>query len=236
MLFQLIIIQVITFLAIVFALKKFLYTETAKEAIRLRALKEENTRKQKELQERIEAAETADKERIARVEEDNRRNRTNAEKEALEAKNRIIREAKEEAEQIVKAAFNRKEKIREELILELQKKTPAAASRIFKEVLSSEAKKIVHDELVDKVAAHIKKIEQVKFKINVKRVELTSAYPLEGRQKNILAASISDRLGKKIDFDEKEDKKLIAGVIVQLGTLVIDGSLENRLRQIEAGG
>ena len=56
MLIQLIIIQVITFLVIVLILKKLLYNETAKEASRLQKLREEFTRKEKELQVRMDAA------------------------------------------------------------------------------------------------------------------------------------------------------------------------------------
>jgi len=236
MLFQLIIIQIITFLAIVFALKKFLYAETAKEAKRLKQLKEENTRKQRELQEKINAAEAVYNDKVAKAEEEVRRLRARAEEEAEKVTRKRIDEAREEAERIVKVAFNKKEKIREEAILEIQKKAPAEASQIFREALSAEVKKIIHGELVEEAVNHIKKMEKAKFNIKVKSGELASAYSLQGRQKNELCSCISEKLGKKIDFDEKEEKKLIAGLVIRLGNLVIDASLENRLKQIELGG
>ncbi len=47
MVFQLIIVQVVTFVAIVFVLRKLLYSESAKETLRLKKLKEETSQKQK---------------------------------------------------------------------------------------------------------------------------------------------------------------------------------------------
>jgi len=233
MLLQLIIIQAITFVAIVFALKRLLYTETTKEAIRLRALKAENAVKQRELQEKISASETTYKDKLTKAEEDVRRLKTQAQDEVAEAKKKILDEAKEEAERIVRIAFNKKERIREEVKVEIERKLPRMASRIFEEALLPEARKVVHENLLKELAAHIEKIEKSKFSVKEKKGELISAYPLGSQEKNKLISGISLKIGHKIDFEETEDKKLIAGCVIRLGTLAIDGSLEYRLRQIE---
>jgi len=220
----------------VFVLKRLLYTETTKEAIRLRALKAENAVKQKELNEKISLAETAYKDKLTKAEEEAQGIATLAEEKTQEMRKKILDEAKEEAERIVRIAFNKKEKIREEVTVEMQKKLPKMASRIFKEALMPEAKKVIHEDLIKELTVHIEKIEKSKFSVKVKKGELISAYPLEGSQRTKLTSGVSLKVGHKIDFEETEDKKLIAGALIRLGTLVIDGSLENRLRQIEVEG
>ncbi|MBL7069366.1 MAG: F0F1 ATP synthase subunit delta [Candidatus Omnitrophica bacterium] len=234
MLFQLIIIQVVTFLAIVLVLRKLLYTETAREAKRLRVLKEETTQRQRELNEKIEAAEKAYREKLAQAEEEVRRLRAKSEEEMAEQRRKIIKRAKEEAEQILEAALNAKEKIREEARLQMEEKIPAKVVLVFKEVLSDEAKEITHKELVNKVIAEVERLDKSKFKVDAKKGELILAYPLERSEKNRLVSSVSDKLGHKIELDEKEDKKLIAGVVLKLGRFVIDGSLENNLKHIKS--
>jgi len=213
-------------------LRRFLYTETAKEAKRLKLLKDENTRKQRELQQKIEAAENVHGKKIAEAEEEIRRLRRKAEEEAGQEKKKIIDKAKNESESILKAAFNAKEKFREEAFLEMEKKAPLLASQIFKEVLSSGIKEAIHKELVERVIEEIKRIEKSNFKVKTKKGEIISAYSLERNERSQLLSLIFEKLGHKIDFDEKENKGLVAGVVISLGTLIIDGSLENRLKQI----
>ena len=233
MLLQLIIIQITTFLLIVFVLRKLLYTETAKEVKRLKILRDENTRKQGELQQKIDASEKAYGEKIAAAEEEIRGLRRKAEDEVSQEKKKIIGKAKNESEDILKAAFNAKEKIREEAFFHMEKKAPLLASKIFKEILSSEVKKAIHKELVKRVIEEIKQIEKSKFKVKTKMGEIISAYSLEKNEKSQLVSLIFEKIGHKVEFNEKEDKGLTAGVVINLGTLVIDGSLENRLKQVE---
>lgn len=235
MLLQLIIIQFITFLAIVFVLRKLLYTETAKEARRLKIITEENSKKQRELREKIEAAEGAYQEKLRSAKEDIRGLQAKADAEIETTRKDMIDKAKEESERIINAAINAKGKIRDEINLEMQKKVPALASRIVREILSPRVKETVHKELIKGVNDAIGNIEKSRFKIKVKKGEITSAYPVEKNEKNTLLSAVFQKLGYKIPFDEKEDGKLVAGVVIRLGTLVIDGSLENRLKQVEKG-
>jgi len=233
MLIQLVIIQIITFVAIVFALRKLLYTETAKEAGRLKRLKQEAAAKERELAQKIEAAENAYREKVAGAEKDIRAFRLKAEEQAEEMKKNALDKANEESERILNAASNAREKMREEIALEMRKKAPAAASRIFTEVLSDSAKLTVHKELVREVASVVKKIDKAKFNLKIEKGELDSAYPLDKTEKSSLSSLVIERLGYKIPFEEKVEERLAAGVVIRLGTLVIDGSLANRLRQIE---
>jgi len=233
MLIQLVIIQIITFAAIVFALRKLLYIETAKEAGRLKKLKQETAAKQRELAQKIEAAENAYREKVSKAEEDIRAFRLKAEEQTEEMRKKALDNANEESERILNIASNAKEKMREEIALEMQKKAPVQASHIFMEALSDKVKLTAHKELVKEVASEIKKIEKAKFKLKIKKGELVSAYPLDKTEKSSLSSLVVGRLGYKIAFEEEVEKHLVAGVIIRLGTLVIDGSLANRLKHIK---
>jgi len=233
MLIQLIIIQIITFVAIVFVLRKLLYTETAKEAGRLKKIKQEIAASQRDLAQKTEAAESAYREKVAKAEENIRVFRLKVEGQAEEMKKKALDQANQESERILNIASNAKEKMREEIALEMRKKAPALASHIFTEALSDKVKLIMHKELVKEVASEVKKIDKAKFNLKIKKGELDLAYPLDKDEKNSLFSLVIDRLGYQIPFEEKVEKHLGAGVVIKLGTLVIDGSLANRLKQIE---
>jgi len=233
MLFQLIIIQIVTFFAIVLILRKLLYAETARETQRLRVLREENSVKEKELAEKMQAAEGAYGERLAKAEEDVRELRAKTEKEVEELRKGTTDKAKEEAEEIISSAVNAREKMRDEIRNEVHKKIPGIAAQIFSEFLSPKVRQLTHRELLKEVVSQVGKTDKAKFNVKTKTGELISAYPLAKNEKTELLSSVFKKLGHKISFEEKEDKNLVAGVAIKLGTLVIDGSLENRLHQLE---
>jgi F-type H+-transporting ATPase subunit b len=233
MLFQLVVVQVVTFIAIVFVLRKLLYSESSKEAIRLRKLKEETALKHRELQQKIDEAEDAYKEKIAEAEAKARAFYIKAETEAEELKKEILEKAKEDAEQIVKSAFNAKEKMREEIVEEMRRKAPLLASRIFKGVLSPEVQQMAHRELVRDVIDKIRKTDKTAFKSKVDKGEIISAYPLSKNDRLVIESLIHDSLGYQIPLYEQEDSQLAAGILIKLGTILIDGSLNNRLKQVE---
>ena len=233
MLIQLIIIQIITFIIIVFTLRKLLYSETAKESQRLKLMKEEFSKKEKELQLKIETAKKDIEAKLAKAEEDARKYREDKEKEADAVREAIIVKARDRAEEMIKVAINSKEKIKEEISLELKGKVPIAAMRIFKEALSVRIREVMHDELVEDVIAKIKKLEKTMFVTKVETGEILTPIPLKKQDKEKVLSIINEKIGRMVAFTEKEDNSLLAGIIVKLGALVIDGSLENKLRQVE---
>jgi F-type H+-transporting ATPase subunit b len=232
MLIQLIIIQVVTFIVIIFVIRKMLYTETTKETERLKKLRDEFSKKEKELQVKIEAAQKDAEAKLAETEKNVRKYREAKEKEAQDLREAILAKARDRAEEMVKAAVNSKGKIKEELELEMKGRIPAAAVKLFKETLPAEAREGMHNELVQEVAARIRKLDKEMFKTRLEKGELLSAYPVKKSDKEAMLSAISEKTGHGISFTEKEDKEIVAGLIIKLGTLVIDGSLENKLRQI----
>ncbi len=233
MLLQLIIVQLVTFLAIVFVLRKFLYSESVKETNRLRKLKEESLIKQRELQEKIDQAQAAFDQKIADAENGARELSAKAEAEAKELRDKILEKAKEDAGNIMKAAFNAKEKMREEIAVEMMQKAPIFASHIFSAVLSADVKELTHKELIKDVIERIKHLDKATFKAPVDHGEILSAHALSGTDQAEIESAIRLGLGYKVPLAEKKDDKITAGLVVRLGSIIIDGSLENRMRQAE---
>lgn len=61
---------------------------------------------------------------------------------------------------------------------------------------------------------------------------ITSAYELNKEQQQELSKALSKRLDRDINLEVKIDKRLIGGVIIRTGDLVIDGSLRGRLAKL----
>ncbi|MBN2382291.1 ATP synthase F1 subunit delta [bacterium] len=62
---------------------------------------------------------------------------------------------------------------------------------------------------------------------------VSTPLPLSGDDKEQLVETLSQVTGKEIVLKEEIDPSLIAGIHVQIGSLVLDGSLKNQLRRLQ---
>ena len=65
------------------------------------------------------------------------------------------------------------------------------------------------------------------------RAEVTAAKPLTEQQQAALAEAIRRSVGGKVAVDVKVDPALIGGLVVQVGTRMIDSSLKTKLQRLQ---
>jgi F-type H+-transporting ATPase subunit delta len=65
------------------------------------------------------------------------------------------------------------------------------------------------------------------------RAEVTAAKPLDEQQRQALAEAIRRSVGGKVAVDVKVDSALIGGLIVRIGSRMIDSSLKTKLRRLQ---
>jgi F-type H+-transporting ATPase subunit delta len=64
--------------------------------------------------------------------------------------------------------------------------------------------------------------------------EVTVAQPLSEAQLAALGDQLRQSAGRRVAIDVRVDARLIGGIIVKLGSRLVDASLENRLRRLQA--
>lgn len=62
--------------------------------------------------------------------------------------------------------------------------------------------------------------------------EITTAVPIDERQKTVIASRLGRRLGKTVVLETHVDPSIVGGVIAQVGDNVIDGSVRGRLERL----
>ena len=65
------------------------------------------------------------------------------------------------------------------------------------------------------------------------KASLVSSKNLSTEEKNKISLQFSQSIGSKIKFDYSVDESLIGGVKIQLGSLMVDTSIKNKLKQYE---
>ena len=62
---------------------------------------------------------------------------------------------------------------------------------------------------------------------------LVSSKKLSKEELNVISSEFSQSIGSKIKFDYSVDEKLIGGVKIQVGSIMVDTSIRNKLRKYE---
>ncbi len=74
--------------------------------------------------------------------------------------------------------------------------------------------------------------EVEKFFATVKG-EVITAYPIDESLLEEIKKAVESKLGKKVEFEVKQDPSIIAGVVVKAGSYVLDSSVKTYLRKLE---
>ncbi len=69
-------------------------------------------------------------------------------------------------------------------------------------------------------------------RVGIVEAEVTTARPLSDAEKKELLAVLARRTGKKIDAQFAEDKALLGGAVVRVGSTVYDGSVREQLNRM----
>jgi F-type H+-transporting ATPase subunit delta len=62
--------------------------------------------------------------------------------------------------------------------------------------------------------------------------QVTTAVPIDERQKTVIASRLGRRLSKTVVLETRVDPSILGGVIAQIGDNVIDGSVRGRLERL----
>lgn len=74
--------------------------------------------------------------------------------------------------------------------------------------------------------------EELNERLGIAEAEVISARPLNDSEKQELLAALEQRTGKKIEAQFREDKELLGGAVVRVGSTVYDGSVREQLSRL----
>jgi len=114
----------------------------------------------------------------------------------------------------------------------MQRKAIHLAADMVKHIFTGQGRENLHIQLVDEVIAGIEDMENEKLKIDGNQAEVIYAFSLPIEQKKRLKKVLDSKLNKEIILVEKKDEEIIAGLIIKLREVVIDGSIKNKLKKV----
>jgi F-type H+-transporting ATPase subunit delta len=74
--------------------------------------------------------------------------------------------------------------------------------------------------------------DELNARLGVAEAEVTSARELSDGEKKEVTAALEKRTGKKIEANFREDKALLGGAVVRVGSTIYDGSVREQLERM----
>jgi F0F1-type ATP synthase delta subunit len=232
LIWQLILIQAITALGI-FIFLRLLFSHDLSAALkRLQELQRQNIEKEIALNKELELAKQNRQSEIERGKDEAKKLKDLARADIEKSKEQVLLKAKQEAGAFLTHAAQERELLKHQLSLQIEEVGVNLALGMIRDIFSQEARQELQRELVDELIIELRKIDKEKLKVETKKAEVTSSYPLLDNQKNGIREILRDVMGCSVELEEKTDASIISGLVINLGGLVLDGSLQNKLRKI----
>jgi uncharacterized membrane protein len=157
-------------------------------------------------------------------------------KQISEEKAKILAEAHQHAEEVIKQADN----ARLALLAEMNKKVDEKAVVKAVEILSAavpenirrDLQRVWYEALLDSSYEHM---DRLNIPAGLNEVKVVSAFALEDGQRQRLKDKLQEKLGFDITLTEEVDPGIIAGLVVSIGSLFLDGSLKFKIEEVARG-
>ena len=231
---QFIIMQLIVFVVIVLVLKRILLNDTMNAVNRLKDVETEVRKREEAVRRQIEENEKEFQVKSAEARENLGKEKEASEKELSRLKDTMVADAKRESERIIGEAQVTRDKVRREIFDEMTTTAVEFAGQVFDLVFSEKIGSALNRQFVEELLEALEGMDEASVTIEGGSGEFISSHPLDPQQKAKMEAVLSQKFGTAIKISEKVDPKLLAGLIIRLGGLEIDGSLLSRFNEAAA--
>jgi F0F1-type ATP synthase membrane subunit b/b' len=230
-LLYLVLAQMAVFAIIVMAMRQFLLRDTMKAVNKLRDAESELGKKEDTIRKRIEETESEFRRKTAESQDALGRAKETLEKEMARTRETLVEEAKRERDRIMEEATRSKDRMRLELARDMESKTLDNTGRICEMAFSDEMGRRVDQAFIDELLQAIDEMDASSITIAAEAVEVDSSHPLTPATTDRIRDLVSRKFALPLEVRETVHPELMAGLRMKLGSLEIDGSLQNRFRE-----
>ena len=228
----LIVLQVVFFIGLVLVLKRVLGQNFTNAAAHLQGMSSEYVRRHEELKKQVEAAEQQYREQMAQVKLESNRMITQAKQDAESAKAKLIGEARAESERIVQQGMDSRDALRRDIDQQIDTRAIGRACELIQQVLPGQLQQDIQSHWLDELIRNgLSHVNHLKSQEQIKEAKVVSACPLTAQQRTTLRGWLKERLGREVALTETVDERLVIGLTITLGSLVLDGSLSSKVQR-----
>lgn len=229
---SLVIIQVIIFGGLILILRNVLSQNVSLATRHLEGLNDDYTKKEAELKRQVDDVRQKAEEIVHKAQEEAQQSKAQLLKEAEEQKARLLQEAHAQTEALMQQADKSRQMLLDEIKDRIAKEAVDKACDLIHDALPDQFKLKVHEHWIEELMdSGFTQLERLKIPEDIHEVKIISAFPLDERQRKSLSRKLKDALNKEIILKEEIDPRIVAGFVINIASLVLDGSLKNKIQE-----
>ena len=187
--------------------------------------------KQSELSKKIKEADEDLAKKQAEARDLANKMRQDAEEQSKQEREKIIAQARKEGEDIIAKAQQAKEKMREEIERNNEMRVISHSTTILGTILSQKAQGAFQSLLISEFIETLKTIDMSKISPSMVEAEIVSLTPITDDAKQQFQQIFKTKLQRDIAVKTSVDPAIAGGVIIRFGSMALDGSLRNLMRE-----
>lgn len=227
---------VIIFIVLIAVFRQVLNQNVIVATKHLEALSEDYDQKEKEIDKRLEEAKRTAEESVAKAQEEAENEKSRIIKEAETERDRILKEARAGGEEMMQQADKSRQRLLSELDERIAKEAVNKACELIQHTLPEQLKRDIHSQWIKELTEDsLNQISLLHLPEDLHEINVTSAFSLREEEKRALSKKLKELLGRNVTLKEGMDPGLVAGVIISIGSVVLDGSLKNKIREQAEG-
>lgn len=226
-----IVAQILILGVVIGLLRRLIFSDTNSAINRLTKLDNMNREKEKLLIRKLEQAQKQIDEQKQLIQDEEQRIKAEARRAANQLHEDIIKKAKEEGDEIVRKAQATKDQIRTDAMIEAEGKMIEISAEILNKTLSTVVQAQMNEKLVEEFVVELEKADLSKINSDVNEIEIVSSMPVGVHEQEKIKQLLVSKLGRQVRLYSNEDPKLLGGVLMKIGTMVVDGSLAERVNE-----
>ena len=154
-------------------------------------------------------------------------------REAQETQEAVLKDSRRQGEEIIQNAHKAQEQALQEVEVRVQALAQVRASELMNEVLTTEMSEHLHQLWVKELLkTGLDDVDKLNVSEDVKEIRVQAAFPLSPEQKAVLLKKFQSVIGRSVPFVEEPSPELVAGIRIRLGSVLIDGSLQFKIKEI----
>lgn len=229
---SLVVILALIFAAMIFFLQKLFKQNVVSATSHLEGMASEYARKEEEIKKQLEELKRQAQEILSNAQKDAQAQREQLLKEAREQKDKLLGLAQAKSDEMLKQADGSCQVLLKEMRDKIEERATQRALQLLEASLPDNIRKKIHQLWIDEViSSGLKALDRLRVSEAIQEAEVLTAFALSSEQRGHLSAKIAEKLERQIALNEKITPQIIAGLVVNVGSLVFDGSLRFKIQE-----
>ena len=233
MIVAIIFLQIIIFGGIIFFVRHMLSQNVTSATSHLQDAVKEYAKKQEDMEKKLKESQEQYEATMKKAKKEAEILKDQTRKEIEEERNRIIEQAHRESEIIIERAQKSAEAIRADQEKLINEKAVEKSGNLVCQIIPQNIAEEMHKTWVeDLIRDGITGLERLRIPDEVKFADISTAFALPPEQHQEIKDTIKQKLNKDVELREEVNISLIAGMIIRLGNLILDGSFYGKIGEL----